>query len=192
MKRLFVHEAIADEFTRRLVNSVGRLTIGHGLEPATKMGPLNSIEALERIKGLVDEPRERESGRVIIGGGRPGQGGNFYEPTVVTDVAEDSRLLSEEVFGPVMPLVRVKDLDEAIARANRSPFGLGASVWTRNPSYMREATRRLEAGIVWVNLHLKVPPEVPFGGTKQSGLGRENGIQALEAWSEAKTVLLRD
>ncbi|HOV66831.1 MAG TPA: aldehyde dehydrogenase family protein [Methanoregulaceae archaeon] len=192
VKRLFVHEAIADEFTRRLVDGVGRLTLGHGLEPATKMGPLNSIEALERIERLVDETRERESGRVIVGGSRTGEAGNFYEPTVVTDVVEESRLLSEEVFGPVIPLVRFGDLNEAILRANRSPFGLGASIWTRNPSYTREASRRLEAGIVWVNLHLKVPPEVPFGGMKQSGLGRENGVQALEAWSETKTVLLRD
>ena len=191
VKRLYVHEAVADEFTRRLIAAVGNLTLGSGLEPETRMGPLNSAAGRDRIRDLVDETREGEAGTIVAGGREPDGAGHFYAPTVVTDVAEDSRLLSEEVFGPVLPIVRVQNLDEAIARANRSPYGLGASVWTRNAAYKREASLRLEAGIVWVNLHLKVPPEVPFGGTKQSGLGRENGIQALEAWSEKKTILLR-
>ncbi|KAF5065955.1 Succinate-semialdehyde dehydrogenase [NADP(+)] GabD [anaerobic digester metagenome] len=192
VKRLFVHEAVADEFTRHLVAAVERLTVGNGMEPATRMGPLNSATGLERIASLVRETREADTGTVITGGSESSGAGNFYEPTVVTDVAEDSRLLSEEVFGPVLPLVRFRDLNDALIRANRSPYGLGASIWTRNTKYMREATRRLEAGLVWINLHLKVPPEVPFGGTKQSGLGRENGVQALEAWSETKTVLIRE
>ncbi len=191
VKRLFVHEAVADEFTRRLVAAVKGLTLGNGLDPKTRMGPLNSATGLEKIAALVHETRETDTGTVIAGGNGPTRTGNFYEPTVVANVAEDSRLLTEEVFGPVLPLVRFHDLDEAIVRANRSPYGLGASVWTRSPSYMREASRRLEAGIIWVNLHLKVPPEVPFGGRKQSGIGRENGVQALEAWSETKTVLNR-
>ncbi len=191
VKRLYVHEAVADEFTRRLTAAVGQLPLGSGLAPETRMGPLNSAAGRDRIRGLVDETREGETGTIVIGGGEPEGAGHFYEPTVITDVAEDSRLLREEVFGPILPLVRVRDLDEAIVRANRSPYGLGASIWTRNPAYKREAASRVEAGIVWVNLHLKVPPEVPFGGTKQSGLGRENGIQALDAWSEEKTVLFR-
>jgi len=191
VKRLFVHETVADEFTRRLTAEVGRLTIGNGLAPETRMGPLNSAGGRDRIRDLVDETREDEAGTIVTGGSEPGGAGHFYEPTVVTDVAEDSRLLKEEVFGPVLPVVRVRDLDEAIARANHSPYGLGASVWTKSHAYMREAAVRLEAGIVWQNLHLKIPPEVPFGGIKQSGLGRENGLQAIDAWSEQKTVLLR-
>ena len=160
------------------------------------MGPLNSGAGRQRIAGLVDEAVEQDEGRVLTGGcipeGQAYAAGHFYAPTVVTGVAPGSRLLREEVFGPVLPAATFADLDEAIALANDTPYGLGASVWTRDPGTAREVTERLEAGIVWVNLHLKVPPEVPFGGVEESGLGRENGIQALEAWSEEKTVLVPD
>ena len=193
VKRLFVQEPIADEFLRRLTASVHQLRVGSGLEPGTTMGPLNTMHARDELGSLVDEVRERDEGRIVAGGGVPDRatGGAFYAPTIVTDVAPGSALLTEEVFGPVLPVARFGSLDEAICRANDSRYGLGASVWTRDPAVIRGATRRLQAGIVWVNLHLKVPPEVPFGGVKESGLGRENGTQALRAWSEEKTVLVR-
>jgi len=116
--------------------------------------------------------------------------GNFYEPTLIMDVVPGSRLLREEVFGPVLPVTSFTDMDQAIALANDSPYGLGASVWTSDPRTARDAIERLQAGIVWVNHHTKVPPEVPFGGVKQSGLGRENGLQAIQAWSESKSILI--
>lgn len=195
VKRLFVQERIADEFIRRLTTSVGRLRVGNGLDTGTTMGPLNTMAARDQIDAMIDRVRERDEGTVAAGGEVPGgsaaREGAFFAPTVVTDVAPESALLTEEVFGPVLPVVRFSTLDEAIRLANDSRFGLGASVWTRDPGTVREAARRLQAGIVWVNLHLKVPPEVPFGGVKESGLGRENGVQALQAWSEEKTVLLR-
>jgi acyl-CoA reductase-like NAD-dependent aldehyde dehydrogenase len=195
VKRLFVHESIADEFLRRLTASVGRLRVGNGLEAGTTMGPLTTVARRDRIGDLIDRVRERAEGTVVVGGERPAaqdlSAGAYYAPTVVTDVAPESVLMTEEVFGPVLPVDRFDTLDDAILRANTSRFGLGASVWTRDLKTMREASRRLQAGIVWVNLHLKVPPEVPFGGMKESGLGRENGMQALQAWSEEKTVLAR-
>ncbi len=195
VKRLFVHEAIADAFLSRLKAAVGALRVGSGAKPGVRMGPLNSATGRDQIAGLVDETVQHDEGRVIIGGfipeGEAFAAGHFYAPTVVTDVAPGSRLLREEVFGPVLPVATFGSLDEAIALANDTPYGLGASIWTRNPIAAREAAERLEAGIVWVNLHLKVPPEVPFGGIKQSGIGRENGLQALDAWSEEKTVLVR-
>ncbi|MEN6519508.1 MAG: aldehyde dehydrogenase family protein [Methanospirillum sp.] len=195
VKRLFIQETIADEFMRRLTASVNRLRVGNGLEAGTTMGPLNTMAARDRISGLVDRVRERDEGTVAVGGTVPGAPGStagaYYAPTVVTDVAPESALMTEEVFGPVLPVVRFANLDEALRLANDSRFGLGASIWTRNPETIREAPGRLQAGIVWVNLHLKVPPEVPFGGVKESGLGRENGAQALDAWSEEKTVLVR-
>jgi acyl-CoA reductase-like NAD-dependent aldehyde dehydrogenase len=194
VKRLYVHEAVAPAFLTRLASAVGAIRLGRGTEPGVGMGPLNSSAGRDRIAELVDETVEREEGHVLAGGRAPGEpalsAGAFYEPTVITDVARESRLLREEVFGPVLPVATFATLDEAIALANDTPFGLGASVWTRDPAAARTAIERLEAGIVWVNLHLKVPPEVPFGGVKQSGLGRENGIQAVDAWSETKSVLI--
>lgn len=191
VKRLYVHDAIAPEFLTRLTAAVEALRVGPGTEPGVAMGPLNSAAGRERIAGLVAEAVERDEGTVLSGGGAPPGPGHFFAPTVITDVAPESRLLHEEVFGPVLPVVTFADLDEAIALANDTPYGLGASVWTQDPITAREATARLEAGIVWVNLHLKVPPEVPFGGIKQSGLGRENGVQSIDAWSELKTNLVR-
>ena len=137
VKRLFVHEAIAPEFLSRLGAAVGALRVGSGAVPGVKMGPLNSAAGRDRIAGLVDETVRREEGRVLVGGSAPeGEAfadGHFYAPTVVTDVAPGSRLLREEVFGPVLPVVTFSSLDEAIALANDTPYGLGASVWTRNP-----------------------------------------------------------
>ncbi|NLZ29280.1 MAG: aldehyde dehydrogenase family protein, partial [Methanomicrobiales archaeon] len=106
-------------------------------------------------------------------------------------VPHDSVLFSEEVFGPALPIATVRDLDEAIERANDSRYGLGASVWTRNADVVARATGELDAGIVWVNQHLRIPPDVPFGGTKGSGTGRENGARALDDYTEEKTILIR-
>ncbi len=195
VKRLFIQDTIAEEFVRRLTASVGRLRVGNGLDAGTTMGPLNTMAARDRIGNLIDRVRERDEGTVAAGGTVPGapglETGAYFAPTVVMDAAPESALMTEEVFGPVLPVVRFATLDEAIRLANDSRFGRGASVWTRAPKTIRDAPRRLQAGIVWVNLHLKIPPEVPFGGVKESGLGRENGVQALEAWSEEKTVLVR-
>lgn len=195
VKRLYVVDAVADQVIEQLTEKVGQITVGDGMKPEVKMGPLSSLQGRESIRSIVRQVVDREEGRVIAGGELP-QGdeylrGNFYTPTLVTDVAPDSILLREEIFGPVLPIVRVKDVNEAITAANSTRYGLGASVWTSDPKTIRAAIGGLKAGIVWVNQHLKIPPEVPFGGVKESGVGRENGIQSLDAYTEAKTVLVR-
>lgn len=193
VKRLFVFEAVAGEFVRRLKARVEGLRVGDGMEAGVEMGPLNGAAPREKVRALVDEAREKGEGTVIAGGrvpeGEKFADGYFYAPTLITDVAPGSRLLREEVFGPVLPIVVVQGLDEAIGRANDSRFGLGSSVWTRDRERARIACEQLESGITWVNQHVRLPPEMPFGGVKESGIGRENGLEAIDAYFELKSVM---
>jgi acyl-CoA reductase-like NAD-dependent aldehyde dehydrogenase len=195
VKRLFVAEPVADEFIRRLTAKVAAIRVGSGLDPGVTMGPLNNPAQADRVAGLVDRVRERDEGTVILGGGPPAgeayANGYYYKPTLVTDPAPDSALLTEEVFGPVLPIVVADDLGDAITRANRTAYGLGASVWTRSLPDAAAACEGIRAGMVWVNQHLRIPPEVPFGGTGISGTGRENGYAALDPYLEQKTILIK-
>lgn len=194
VKRLFVHESIATEFSRRLKQKAEALRLGNGLDKGIDMGPLNSAIQRERIEKLVDRVHDTGQGTVLTGGIRPDGAeysrGFFYRPTIVTDVEKSSGLLTGEVFGPVLPVVPVPDLETAITEANRTSYGLGASIWTTNLHTVRRAFDEIHAGIIWVNRHLTVPPEIPFGGMNESGLGRENGLHALESYSRTKTLLL--
>jgi betaine-aldehyde dehydrogenase len=194
VKRLFVHEDISAPFMRRLVEQVNAITVGNGLDPSVTMGPLHSRRQFERISALVDEVREQGQGNVIAGGSAPqgtgGGNGYFFSPTLVTGVSPSSGLLSEEVFGPVLPVMTFTNFDDAVAQANRTQYGLGASIWTHNMTYVKQMFDQVHAGVVWVNRHLTVPPEIPFGGTKESGTGRENGFRAVEGYTKTKTLFL--
>jgi betaine-aldehyde dehydrogenase len=194
VKRLYLHEKIEEEFVRKLKIRINALNVGNGLGPKTDMGPLNSAEQRERIAQLVDRTREQKEGTIISGGGilrgKAYESGYFYHPTLVTGVADGSRLLTHELFGPVLPVMTVPDLDAAIAAANTSPYGLGASVWTKNIHTAKKVFDGVQAGIIWVNRHLTVPPEVPFGGTRESGIGRENGYHAIDQYTRSKTIFL--
>jgi succinate-semialdehyde dehydrogenase/glutarate-semialdehyde dehydrogenase len=158
------------------------------------MGPIQNRAQLDRVAAQVDQLRERGEGRILSGGSRlrgpEHDRGFFYAPTLVTEPDPGSALLAEEVFGPVLPVMAVPDLDTAFSEANRSRYGLGASVWTRDLGVARAVFDRVQAGVVWVNRHLTVPPEIPFGGVKESGLGRENGVQAISRWTRAKSLFL--
>jgi succinate-semialdehyde dehydrogenase/glutarate-semialdehyde dehydrogenase len=131
---------------------------------------------------------------VLVGGARPDgdrfANGHFYQPTLLANVAPDSKMATEEVFGPALPLFRVADLDEAIARANPSIYGLGSSIWTKDLNAATEAAERLEAGYTWINTVNKIYDELPFGGFKQSGLGQEHGNEALECYLQSKSVVV--
>ena len=194
VKRLYLHEKIAGVFVQKLKTRVSALNVGNGLGPKTDMGPLNSAEQRDRIVQMVDRTREQNSGTVVTGGtvlrGKAYESGYFYHPTLVTDVAPDSCLITEELFGPVMPVITVSDLDDAIVRANASRYGLGASVWTKNFHNAKRVFDEVQAGIIWVNRHLTIPPEVPFGGTRESGIGRENGYHAIDQYSRTKTLFV--
>jgi betaine-aldehyde dehydrogenase len=194
VKRLYVHEKIADEFVQRLKTRISAMNVGNGLGPKTDMGPLNSADQRDRIVQIVDRTRERGDGTVLTGGGvlrgKAYESGYFYHPTLVTDVAPDSCLVTDELFGPVLPVMAVPDLDTAITAANRSRYGLGASVWTKDLHTTKRVFDEVQAGIIWVNRHLTVPPEVPFGGNLESGIGRENGNHAVDQYSRTKTLFL--
>ena len=194
VKRLFVFESVADQFIGQLKARVERLKIGNGMEEGVDMGPMNNEAQRNKILKQVSTVRENGEGTIITGGAVPEgekySSGYFYMPTLVTDVQKDSVLLNEEVFGPVLPIVRVKDLDGAIERANDSKFGLGSSIWTRSLERASIASTRLDSGITWINQHVKLPPEMPFGGVKESGIGRENGLESIDAYYELKSILV--
>ncbi len=194
IKRVFVEEPVATEFTALLADEMSRIRVGNGLVPGVGMGPLHRAEDRLAISRLVSRTVEQEEGNIVAGGVAPGgdeyAAGHFYLPTLVTSVAPGSPLLTEEVFGPVLPVMTVPDLDTAITEANRSRFGLGASVWTRDLGTARKAFSDLRAGVVWVNRHLTIPPEIPFGGTGASGIGRENGVHAWRSYSRSKSLFL--
>jgi len=195
VKRLYVFESIAEEFIKKLEAGIRNLRVGNGIHENIDMGPLNNRRQWEFVKGLVAEVEEKDEGRIVTGGKVPESSacskGYFFEPTLVVDIPRESRLLKEEVFGPVLPVVRVKNLDEAIEEANSTCYGLGASIWTKNLDRARLGCEQLNAGIIWINQHLKVAPEVPFGGTRESGIGRENGPDALSEYLDLKTIMLK-
>lgn len=194
VKRLYVHEKISGTFLKKIQSRISEMNVGNGLGSRTDMGPLNNAAQRDRIVQLVDATRERGDGTIVAGGavlrGKAYEPGYFYHPTLVTDVSPESCLVTEELFGPVLPVMIVADLDAAIAAANSTRYGLGASVWTKNLHTARKVFDEVRAGIIWVNRHLTVPPEVPFGGMEESGIGRENGHHAIDLYSRTKTLFL--
>ncbi|MBI2369021.1 MAG: aldehyde dehydrogenase [Deltaproteobacteria bacterium] len=193
VKRLFVFESIADVFIDKLIEKVKRLKVGNGLNPDTRLGPLHTAAQRKEIEEQVEDALTRGA-KLLIGGKRPEGAeldkGYFYLPTLLANVPEESRAVQEETFGPLLPIFRVRDLDEAIEKANSSPYGLGSSIWTRSMPNAYKAIERLEAGNVWVNsLHIGYD-ELPFGGVKASGIGREHGPEALDYYFEPKGVAI--
>jgi len=191
VKRLFVHAAVYDDFVGQLRAILEKKVVGPGNDKASRMGPLHLAYQRQEIEEQVEDARSRGA-HVTVGGARPSglDAGNFYLPTLIEDARWDSRVVREEVFGPVLPVFKFDDLDEAIQLANDTEYGLGASIWTRNLVAANRAVERLQAGNVWVNsLHYGYD-ELPFGGVKASGLGREHGPEALDYYVETKAVVM--
>jgi succinate-semialdehyde dehydrogenase / glutarate-semialdehyde dehydrogenase len=186
-KRLIVHEAVADEFERRFVESMAALRVGDPMDQETDMGPLATPQIREDVDGQVK--KSVEAGARVLTGGKPMEGpGNFYPPTVITDIPNESPAYKEEIFGPVASLFRVKDVDEAITLANDTTFGLSSSAWTNDAEEQERFISEIEAGMVYVNRMSESTPEVPFGGVKNSGYGRELSILGIREFVNAKTV----
>ena len=183
-KRFIVEATIADEFERRFVAGMQQLVAGDPMDPGTQLGPLATPAILDELDAQV----QRSGGRVLTGGHRLDRPGNYYAPTVLTDVPTG---FQEEIFGPVAVLYRARDLDDAIRIANDTPFGLGASVWTRDAAEQRRLIDEIESGMVFVNAMVASDPRLPFGGIKASGYGRELSAWGIREFVSVKTVVLR-
>jgi len=187
VKRLYVDESIYGTVLDEVAELARTVRVGDGLEEGTEYGPVNNQPQFERVRELVDDARAA-GGRIVAGGAPLDREGYFFAPTIVSDVAEGVRLADEEQFGPALPVMPFRDVDDAIARANASHFGLGGSIWTADPERGAELARRLECGTGWVNQHLNLVPNAPFGGSKWSGIGVENGPWGLAAFTEFQVI----
>jgi succinate-semialdehyde dehydrogenase/glutarate-semialdehyde dehydrogenase len=190
-KRFIVVEAIADEFEREFVANFAKLQVGDPMLPETDIGPLATEKILADIERQVEASLALGAKLLIGGKSLTDLGGYFYAPTILTNISVDSPAYREEFFGPVALLFRVPDFESAIALANDTSFGLGASVWTEDPQERKSAIDYLEAGAVFVNGLVKSDPRLPFGGIKRSGYGRELGIQGMQEFLHLKTVWIR-
>ncbi|MGH6763037.1 MAG: betaine-aldehyde dehydrogenase [Phyllobacterium sp.] len=189
--RVFVQKGIRDRFIDRLTERTKAIHLGDPLDPETHLGPLVSAAQRERVLSYIEKGKA-EGATLHLGGGRPNlqgfENGFFIEPTIFTDVTDDMTIAREEIFGPVMSILDFSDEDEVIARANDTEFGLAAGVFTGDLSRGHRVIGKIKAGTCWINAYNLTPVEVPFGGFKQSGIGRENGHAALEHYSQIKTV----
>ena len=191
VKRVFVFERVFEQFSAMVADQARKMRLGDGLKDGTDMGPLNNGQVRSDVEKLLQDAVQRGA-LVAAGGGRPSGAaydkGFFLQPTVLLDVPNDAEIWREECFGPVLPLMRVRDLDEAIEQANTSPYGLGSAIWSTNDRHIETFIDRIQAGMVWVNYKPLSLPEAPFGGVKESGIGRELGLEGLEAYLETKAV----
>ncbi len=189
--RVFVQEGLHDAFVTRLVEKTKTLKLGDPMDPATQVGALISAEHRDKVLGYIEQGR-REGASVAVGGGRPQDAalakGNFVSPTVFTACRDEMVVVREEIFGPVMTVLAFKEEDEVVARANATPYGLAAGVFTRDLARGHRVVAKLEAGTCWINTYNITPIEMPFGGVKLSGIGRENGRIAIEHYTQLKSV----
>lgn len=184
IKRLYVHESIHDELCAAMAAVLSQAITGDGLNPDTHYGPIQNKEQFDKVKDFLHEAQV--TGNIICGGKVPEGRGYFIEPTLVSGLSDGDRLVDEEPFGPILPIIKFTDIDDAVDRANRSPYGLGASVWSADLQLAQDIGQRLEAGTVWINQHCAIDPSIPFPTSKQSGIGVEAGRAGLLEYTNLK------
>ena len=195
VKRVYVFQSVAEEFVEKLSEKVGKLRVGPGTAEGVMLGPLHTTGQRDLLEEQVQSAVD-SGAKVLHGAKRPdGNGlpreGHFYSPTLLLEPSHDSKVATEEVFGPALPVWSVGDMDEALEQANSTQFGLGSSIWTRDLNRASEAAERIEAGYTWINSPQIVYDELPFGGWKESGYGKEHGTEALDFYTETKAVVVR-
>jgi aldehyde dehydrogenase (NAD+) len=188
--RVFVEEKIYDEFVEKSGARARNRTVGDPFDPKTEQGPQVDETQFEKVMGFIDSGRV-EGAKLVCGGNRVGDRGYFIQPTVFADVEDDMRIAKDEIFGPVMSIIPFKSVDEVVTRANRTTYGLAAAVWTRDIKKAHAIADSVRAGTVWVNCYNVLDTRAPFGGFKQSGIGRELGEYGLQQYTEVKTVTIK-
>ena len=186
IKRLYVHSDLYDAVCARIAALAQAAVLGDGMDPNSQFGPIQNRAQYDKVLSYLDIARR--DGRIIAGGGPLKKPGYFVPLTVVRDIEDGSALVDEEPFGPILPIIRYDDLDEVIERVNRSPYGLGASVWSRDLAAAAAVAARIDSGSVWVNQHCALDPAVPFPTRKQSGIGVESGRAGLLEYTALKVV----
>jgi len=187
--RIYVQRPVYEEFVAALTQAVGGMQVGAGMDEAASITPVISKRQQEKIEGYLHSARE-QGARFACGGGKLERPGFYINPTVLADVRQDMQVAREEIFGPVLSVIPFDSDEEAVTLANDTPYGLGASLWTKDLTRSMRLVRRIEAGTVWVNTHVLLDPSMPFGGFKQSGMGREFGRYSVEACTEIKSVCI--
>jgi aldehyde dehydrogenase (NAD+) len=188
--RVFVEEKVYDQFVEQSTARAKRRTVGDPFDAGTEQGPQVDRTQLDKVLGYI-ESGQREGAKLNCGGGRVGDKGYFVEPTVFSDVQDDMKIAREEIFGPVMSIIKFKSIDEVIDRANKTVYGLAAGVWTRDIGKALAIANNVRSGTVWVNCYNVLDTAAPFGGFKQSGIGRELGEYGLQQYTEVKTVVVK-
>jgi len=187
IKRIYIHETLYEPLGEALADIARSTRVGNGFDPSVQLGPVQNRPQFDIVKGLIDDALAN-GGRLLSGNEPVSDEGYFIAPTLVADMAKGHRLVEEEPFGPAVPLISYRSIDDAIRQANDSRFGLSGSVWTSDPDWGRTIASRLEVGTAWVNQHGAADPELPFGGAKESGVGRENSILGLRDYMQLRVV----
>lgn len=189
LKRLYVHEDIYEEMCEELTIIANTVTVANGMEEGAQLGPIQNRAQFELVRELVDDAKG-SGARILTGGDAPEGIGYFYPVTLVADISDGTRLVDEEPFGPVLPIIKYSDVEDVLQRANDNPNGLGGSVWSGNPAQALELAKRLECGTAWINNHASLSPNVPFGGVKQSGVGVEFSTHGLKEFTSIQSIVI--
>lgn len=190
VKRVYAPESLYEPLIEALAQLARAHRVGDGFEPDVQMGPIQNKMQFDKVLGLIKDTRQHRGARIFEGGQTLGGSGYFVVPTIVAAPEDDMRLVAEEQFGPVLPVLKYRNIDDAVRRANNSRYGLGASIWTKDAERGAKVATRIEAGTVWINQHTRYEADIPFGGFKESGLGREHGRLGLLSYMEPQVIYI--